>query len=119
MTSAHIRAHILATPGTLQWDCFSFGCIQRADHFTFFMSVDQLFTDGMSAAVIVPEIYAALLESGAPLPDPASRDDYSIAQHQHTAALTLESPQVRSGIELAESNEATSRCEFALVSCDM
>jgi mycolipenoyl-CoA---2-(long-chain-fatty acyl)-trehalose mycolipenoyltransferase / long-chain-acyl-CoA---trehalose acyltransferase len=42
MTSADIRAHILATPGPLRWDCFSFGCIQRADHFTFFMSVDHL-----------------------------------------------------------------------------
>jgi mycolipenoyl-CoA---2-(long-chain-fatty acyl)-trehalose mycolipenoyltransferase / long-chain-acyl-CoA---trehalose acyltransferase len=94
MTSADIRAHILATPDPLQWDCFGFECIQRADNFTFFMSVDQLFTDGMSAAVIVPEIYAALLESGAP-------------------------PQVRSRIELAQSNDAMSPGEFALVSCEM
>ncbi len=124
MTSADIRAHILATPDPLQWDCFSFGCIQRAGHFTFFMSVDHLLTDGMSAGVIFVEIhvmYAALLESGAPipLPDPAGYDDYSFGQRQHTAALTPESPQVRSWIEFAESNDATSRCESALVSCEM
>jgi mycolipenoyl-CoA---2-(long-chain-fatty acyl)-trehalose mycolipenoyltransferase / long-chain-acyl-CoA---trehalose acyltransferase len=119
MTSADICAYILATPGPLQWDCCSFECIERAVHFTFFMSVDRFLTDGMSVGVIFLEIhmmYAALLESGAPipLPDPASYDDYSIGQHQHTAALTLESPQVRTWIEFAESNDATSRCEFAL-----
>jgi hypothetical protein len=112
MTSADIRAHILATPSPLQWDCFSFGCIQHADHFTFFMSVDHLLTDGMSVGVIFLEIhmmYAALLENGAPipLPDPASYDDYCIGQHKQTAALTLESPQVRTWIEFARNNDAT------------
>jgi hypothetical protein len=33
MTAAG-RVHILATPDSLQWDCFSFGCISPADHFT-------------------------------------------------------------------------------------
>jgi hypothetical protein len=112
MTSADLRAHILATPNPLQWDCFSFGLIQRADHFTFYMSVDHLLTDGMSAGVIFLEIhmmYAALLQSGAPipLPDPASYHDYCIEQHQHTAALTSESPQVRTWIQFAENNDAT------------
>jgi hypothetical protein len=72
MMLTHIRAHILATPDPLQWDCFSFECIQRADHFTFFK-----------------------------------------------AALTPESPQVRTWTEFARSNDAASRCEFALVSCEM
>jgi hypothetical protein len=112
MTSADLRAHILATPNPLQWDCFSFGLIQRADHFTFYMSVDHLLTDGMSAGVIFLEIhmmYAALLQSGAPipLPDPASYHDYCIEQHQHTAALTSESPQVRTWIQFVENNDAT------------
>jgi mycolipenoyl-CoA---2-(long-chain-fatty acyl)-trehalose mycolipenoyltransferase / long-chain-acyl-CoA---trehalose acyltransferase len=112
MTSADLRAHILATPNPLHWDCFSFGFIQRADHFTFYMSVDHLLTDGMSAGVIFLEIhmmYAALLQSGAPipLPDPASYHDYCIEQHQHTAALTSESPQVRTWIQFAENNDAT------------
>jgi hypothetical protein len=96
MTSADIRAYILATSGPLQSDCFSFGCIQRADHFTSFMSVDHLLADGISAGVIFLEIhtmYAALLECGAPIPLP------DLASY--------------------ESNDATSRCEFALVSCEM
>jgi hypothetical protein len=33
MTSADIRVHILVTPDSLQWDCFSFRCIPRTDHF--------------------------------------------------------------------------------------
>jgi hypothetical protein len=112
MTSADIRAHILATPSPLQWDCLSFGCIQRADHFTFFMSVDHLLTDGMSVGVIFLEIhmmYASLLERGAliPLPDPGSYDDYCVRQQRYTAALTLESPQLRTWIEFAERNGAT------------
>jgi hypothetical protein len=112
MTTADLRAHILATPNPLQWDCFSFGLIQRADHFTFYMSVDHLLTDGMSAGVIFLEVhmmYAALGQGGAPipLPDPASYDDYCVRQHQHTAALNLESPQVRTWIQFAENNDAT------------
>jgi hypothetical protein len=88
------------------------------------MSVDHLRTDGMSADVIFLEtymMYAALLVSGAPIPlsDPASFDDYFIGQHQHKAALTLKSPEVRTWIEFGESNDASSRREFALVSCQV
>ena len=36
MTPAELRDHLLATPDPLQWDCFRFGIIQRADHFTFY-----------------------------------------------------------------------------------
>jgi hypothetical protein len=109
MTSAEFRTHILATPDPLQWDCFSFGVIQNADHFTFYMSADHLVTDGMSVGVIFLEIqmnYAALVDAGTPvpLPDPGSYDDYCVRQHRHTAALTLESPQVRAWIQFAEGN---------------
>jgi mycolipenoyl-CoA---2-(long-chain-fatty acyl)-trehalose mycolipenoyltransferase / long-chain-acyl-CoA---trehalose acyltransferase len=112
MTSAELRAHILATPNPLQWDCFSFGLIQHADHFTFYVSADHLVTDGMSVGVIFLEIhmnYAALVGGGAliPLPDPASYDDYCVRQHLHTATLTLESPQVRAWIRFAEDNDGT------------
>jgi hypothetical protein len=100
MTSPDIRAHMSATPGPLQWDCFSSGRIQRADHFSFVMSVDRLHADGTSAGVM------------------AGYCDYSIGQHQRIAA-TPESQQVRTWIEFAESSDATSRCEFALVSCEM
>jgi len=109
MTSAELRAHILATPNPLQWDCFSFGLIQYADHFTFYMSADHLVTDGMSVGVVFLEIqmnYAALVDGGAPvpLPDPASYDDYCVRQRRHTEALTLESPQVGAWIRFAQDN---------------
>ena len=35
ITPAELRSHLLATPSPLQWDCFRFAIIQRADHFTF------------------------------------------------------------------------------------
>ncbi|HTZ15410.1 MAG TPA: condensation domain-containing protein [Mycobacterium sp.] len=112
MTATELRAHILATPNPLQWDCFSFGLIQYADHFTFYMSADHLVTDGMSVGVVFLEIqmnYAALVDGGAPvpLPDPASYDDYCVRQHRHTEALNLESPQVDAWIRFAHDNGGT------------
>lgn len=112
MTPTELRAHILATPSPLRWDCFTFGVVQHTDHFTFYMSADNLVIDGMSVGVIFLEIhsmYAALVGSGAPvqLPEPASYDDYCRRQHQHTAALTRQSPQVRAWIRFAESNGGT------------
>ena len=90
MTSAELRNHILATPNPLQWDCFSFGMIQRADHFTIFTSVDHLHMDAMIASVLVTEfqtMYAALVGGGAPvaLPDVGSYDDYCVRQHAETS----------------------------------
>jgi mycolipenoyl-CoA---2-(long-chain-fatty acyl)-trehalose mycolipenoyltransferase / long-chain-acyl-CoA---trehalose acyltransferase len=112
MTSAELRAHILATPNPLHWDCLSFGVIQHADHFTFYMSADHLVIDGMSVGVIFLEIhmnYAALVGGGAPipLPDPGSYDDYCVRQHRHTSALTLASPQVQGWIRFAQDNGGT------------
>ena len=112
MTAAELRAHILATPNPLQWDCFSFGLIQYADHFTFYMSADHLVTDGMSVGVVFLEIqmnYAALVAGGAPvpLPEPASYDDYCVRQHRHAEALTSESLQVGAWIRFAQDNGGT------------
>lgn len=112
MTPTELRAHILATPSPLRWDCFTFGVVQHADHFTFYMSADDLVIDGMSVGVIFLEIhsmYAALVGGGAPvqLPDPGSYDDYCGRQQQHTAALTLQSPQVRAWIRFADNNGGT------------
>jgi hypothetical protein len=76
------------------------------------MSADHLVIDGMSVGVNFVEIqmnYAALVGVGAPipLPEPGSYDDYCVRQHQHTAALNLESPQVRAWIRFAEHNGGT------------
>ncbi len=112
ITQADLCAHILAIPDVQRWECFGFGIIQRADDFTFFISVDHLLTDGMSAGVIFAEIhmgYAALVSGAGPLalPEPGSYDEYCTRQRAHTASLTAESPQVRKWISFAECNGAS------------
>jgi hypothetical protein len=106
MGAPELRAHLLGTtPDPLEWNCFTFGIIQREDHFTVYMSVDHLVTDGMSAGVIFLELhlmYAALRQGASlPLPEPGSYLDYCARERAHTAALTLESPQVRAWIGFA------------------
>ena len=112
MASADWRDHVLATPSPLQWDCFRFGVIQRADHFTFYVSIDHLHADAMFMVAVFIEIhmmYVALLAGGAPirLPDAGSYADYCIRQHQYTSALTLESPEVRAWVEFVQNNDGT------------
>lgn len=112
LTVPELRAHILATPDLTQWGCFGFGIIQRKDHFTFFMSIDHLLTDGMSTGVIFLEIhltYAALAagQGPIPLPDSGSYDAYCVAQRAHTATLDADAPQVRAWMEFAAHNGGT------------
>jgi hypothetical protein len=112
MTSADLRHHILATPDPLQWDCFTFGVIQNADHFVFYVSIDHLHMDAQLVGVLLIEfqmMYAALVGGSVPLPlpDPASYDDYCLRQHRYASALTLESPEVRPWIQFAENNDGT------------
>jgi len=112
MTQEEWRSHVLSTPSPLQWDCFRFGIIQRADHFTFYVIVDHVHTDPILMAVLYMEIhmmYSAVVGGGAPiqLPEPSGYDDYCIRQHEFTSALTLESPQIRTWIEYAENNDGT------------
>ncbi|HEX2284513.1 MAG TPA: condensation domain-containing protein [Mycobacterium sp.] len=111
-TSAQWREHILATPSPLQWDCFRFGVIQRADHFTFYMSIDHLHVDAMFMGLAFVEIhmmYAALIGGGAPIPLPeaGSYDDYCVRQRRFTSTLTVDSPQVRKWIRFARHNDGT------------
>lgn len=112
MTAAQWRTHVLATPDPLQWDCFSFGIIQRKDHFTFYISVDHVHTDAMFMCLVLVEIhmmYAALVGGDTPIPleEAGSYDDYCLRQRQYTSALTLESPEVREWIAFAERNDGT------------
>ena len=112
MTPEEWQANILATPNPLQWDCFSFGLIQREDHFTFYVAMDHLHIDPMFMAVLFVEVhmmYATVVEGGAPiaLPPASGYDDYCRRQHEYTSSLTLESPQVRAWIEFAERNGGT------------
>jgi Condensation domain len=112
MTPVEWRAHILATSSPLDWDCFSFGVIQHADYFTFYLIVDHLHTDPTLLGVLYMEMYrmySALVGGAAPisLPPAGSYEDYCVRHRQFTSALTLNSPQVRKWIEFAESNGGT------------
>lgn len=107
MNASQWREHILDTPSPLQWDCFRFGVIQRADHFTFYASIDHVHADAMFMVALFVEInmnYAALAEGGAPirLPDAGRYLDYCVRQREYTSALTLESPEVREWIHSLE-----------------
>jgi 2-O-sulfo trehalose long-chain-acyltransferase len=111
MTSAELRDHISA-PHPLQWDCFLFGVIQSADHFTFYASIGHLRVDLMVVGVLFTEIhmmYSALVRGGVParLPEVGSYDDYCAQQRRDTSALTLDSPSVRAWIEFAENSGGT------------
>lgn len=109
MTSAQCQEQAAATPNPTQWDCFRFMIIQRADHFTFCLSVDHIYIDAMLMGVLFAEIhtmYAALAGSKPPLRlgEAGSYRDYCVRQHQFTSALTLDSPPVRAWIDFAERN---------------
>jgi hypothetical protein len=112
MTAPQWREHILSTPDPLRWDCFSFGIIQRADHFTFYISIDHVHTDAMFMGVVLVEIhmmYAALAGGGSPIPLPTagSYDDYCVRQHAFLSSLTLETPEVQEWIRFARCNDGT------------
>lgn len=112
MSATEWREHVLATPNPLQWDCFSFGIIQRADHFTFYISIDHVHTDAMFMGMVLAEIhmmYAALAGGSGPIPLPAagSYDDYCVRQNHLLSSLTLESPEVLEWIRFAERNDGT------------
>lgn len=112
MTPKQWQDYILATPGPLQWDCFRFAIIQRDDHFTFCISVDHLHVDATFLGAVFWEIqgmYDALLDGGCPIPLPSvgSYAEYCLRERAYTAALTLESPEIRQWIEFFESNEGS------------
>lgn len=115
MNAQQWRDHVLATPDPLQWDCFHFGIIQRDDHFTFYFSIDHVHTDALLMGLVLVEIhlmYAALVSGAPPIPlaDAGSYDDYCVKQAEFTAALTLESPEVKDWIKFAEANDGTLPC---------
>lgn len=106
MGPEQIREHVLSTtPGTLEWDCFTFGVVQKADHFTVYASIDHLHIDGMSAGIIYCDIHTtyAALTSGRPveLPPTGGYRDYSAHQQASIAAMTLQSNGIRDWIDFA------------------
>jgi hypothetical protein len=111
MSTTELREHILS-PHPLQWDCFRFGIIQEADHFTFYASIAHLCVDPMVMGVLFGEIhmmYGALVSGAPPLPLPTvgSYDDYCVRQREYTSSLTADSPEVHEWTDFAESNNGT------------
>ena len=112
MNAAQWRDHILETPSPLQWDCFRFGVIQRADHFTVYASIDHLHADAMFIVGLFVELqqnYATLVEGGVPirLPEAGRYLDYCARQRDYTSGLTLQSPEVAEWIGFLEDNGGT------------
>lgn len=106
MGPEQIREHVATTtPNTLDWDCFSFGVIQKADHFTVYASIDHLHIDGMSNGLIYLDIHVAYsaLAAGRPveLPEIGGYRDYSARQQATIASMTLESREIRDWIDFA------------------
>jgi len=112
MAASEWHRFVLSVPEPVQWDCFRFGIIQRADHFTFFSIVDHLHCDPTIISGLYTEIvmnYRALVRGAAlvQLPPPASHDDFCVRERQHVSALTVDSPEVGKWIEFAENNGGT------------
>jgi mycolipenoyl-CoA---2-(long-chain-fatty acyl)-trehalose mycolipenoyltransferase / long-chain-acyl-CoA---trehalose acyltransferase len=112
MTPSGWHDFVLSTPDPVQWDCFRFGIIQRADHFTFFSIVDHLHCDPTIISGLYTEIvmnYRLLVRGAALNPSPplASHDDFCVRENQRVSALTPDSPEVRKWIEFAENNGGT------------
>ena len=106
MEQDQIRTHTLtATPGTLEWDCFTFGVIQKLDHFTVYANIDHLHSDGTSATVIYRDIhqtYQALV-AGQPvaLPPTAGYRDFTARQRMQVEATTLDSRPIKDWVDFA------------------
>jgi len=106
MEQDQIRTHALtATPGTLEWDCFTFGVIQKADHFTVYANIDHLHSDGTSATVIYRDIHLTYQALVAGLPNPLPRTggyrDFSARQLLQVEAMTLDSRPIKDWVDFA------------------
>lgn len=103
MNAEQVRTHAQTTPGTLEWDCFTFGIVQHSRYFTFYASVDHLHIDGVSAGLIFLDI--CVMYQGLPQATTFSRvasyRGYAARQRAKAQSLTLSSPEVRDWIKFA------------------
>ncbi|MEI7913605.1 MAG: condensation domain-containing protein [Mycobacteriaceae bacterium] len=110
MEADEVRAHVATqTPGTLEWDCFTFGVIQKEDHFTFYANIDHLYTDGSSAVVIYNDIdstYKALVGKTANrLPKAGDYRDFTSRQRMQVSAMTADSRPVKDWVDFARETD--------------
>jgi len=94
-----------ATPGTLEWDCFTFGVIQKADHFTVYANIDHLHTDGTSAGLIYRDIqqtYLGLVNGvTTSMPETSGYRDFTARQRLQVEAMTVDSRPIKDWIDFA------------------
>ncbi|WP_343294195.1 condensation domain-containing protein [Rhodococcus sp. JG-3] len=107
--SEAIRRHVQdSTPGPESWDCFSFGTIEHDDHFVVYAAVDHLDTDGISQALTYYELRQlyrnAVTGESDGLFTPGSYLEYCQRERLESDATTLESPAVRTWIDLVTDN---------------
>lgn len=97
------------TPGPFEWDCFSFGMIERPGSFTVYAVVDHLHTDGVAQALSCVELmllYGNELSGGAvELPSVDGHIGYCAREHRLNTQLTLQSPAVRRWVDLLRHND--------------
>ncbi|SDJ31593.1 Condensation domain-containing protein [Frankineae bacterium MT45] len=104
-----IRDHVqAATPGPDVWECFTFGVIEQPERFTVYAAIDHIATDGISQALTIYELRelytSALTRTASALPTPGSYVEYCQRERAASAELDLESPTVRSWIDIVQSN---------------
>uniref|UniRef100_UPI0024549D01 condensation domain-containing protein n=1 Tax=Nocardia carnea TaxID=37328 RepID=UPI0024549D01 len=106
-----VREHVQkTTPGPFDWDCFTFGTIERADSTTVYLAVDHLHTDGFGqylsgfdlAVLYTREVWPEAPEMLSPA---ASYLDYCTTERAYTGQMSLSSPGVRKWLELIRGNE--------------
>ncbi|WP_416562750.1 condensation domain-containing protein [Nocardia testacea] len=108
-----VREHVQkTTPGPFDWDCFTFGVLERAESTTVYLAVDHLHTDGFGqylSGFDLALLYAREVWPEAPdmLSPAASYLDYCTAERAYTGQLSLTSPGVRKWLELISGNEGS------------
>ncbi|WP_433574763.1 condensation domain-containing protein [Nocardia brasiliensis] len=108
--AAAIRAHVrYETPGPFEWDCFTFGTVEREHTTTVYIAIDHLHTDGVAQYISCFDLARqyALAAGGAAvaLPQPASHLAYCDRERRYTAGLSRFSPGVMKWVELVRGND--------------
>jgi hypothetical protein len=93
----------------LEWDCFTFGVIQKADHFTVYANIDHLHSDGTSATVIYRDIHQSYLALVAgrseELPQTSGYRDFTARQRLQVEAMTLDSRPIKDWVDFARDTD--------------
>ncbi|WP_067574489.1 condensation domain-containing protein [Nocardia acidivorans] len=97
------------TPGPFEWDCFSFGVIERPGSFTMYAAVDHLHTDGVAQALSCVELLllygGAVSGETAQLPPVDGHIGYCERENIINEQLGLESAAVWQWLDLLRRND--------------